>query len=328
MSVLVVIGVCVVMIGTLLVIVTQPLLRRGPAPDPASDPAPVAAIVDPAQLQHLVRTLTESFGPRDGAHAANLDRAATYISGELARAGAQPFDQTFSVAGQSYRNVIAHFGPTTAERVVVGAHYDTAGAQPGADDNASAVAGLIALAGLLSETELAVTVELVAFCLEEPPYFGTEAMGSVHHARRLAAAAVPLRAMICLEMIGYFRDEPGSQSYPLPGLGLLYPRRGNYIAVVSHLGAGGLVRRVKTAMRAASTLPVHSINAPLVVPGLDLSDHSSYWQAGFEAVMITDTAFNRNPHYHAATDTWDTLDYERMAQVVIGVHAAVRALAN
>jgi len=169
-------------------------------------------------------------------------------------------------------------------------------------------------------------VELVAYSLEEPPHFRTESMGSAVHAASLEAKKARVRAMISLEMIGCFSDEKDSQAYPLGVLKLLYPSTGNFIAVVGRIGGGRLVRVVKTAMRAATRLPVESINAPGFIPGIDFSDHLSYWEHGYPAVMVTDTAFYRNPRYHTSDDTPDTLDYERMALVVDGVVAAVRAL--
>jgi hypothetical protein len=134
--------------------------------------------------------------------------------------------------------------------------------------------------------------------------------------------------MVCLEMIGFFSDADGSQRFPLPGLGLLYPTRGDFITVVGGLGEAGLVRTVKRAMAQASDLPVRSINAPSFLPGVDFSDHLNYWEFGFDAVMVTDTAFYRNANYHQATDTAATLDFARMAKVVEGVRAAVVALAK
>jgi Zn-dependent M28 family amino/carboxypeptidase len=279
--------------------------------------------VDLERLRAHVRTLSETFHPRDWQHPENLDRAAAFIGEEFRRARGRVSEQPLQAQGRNYRNVLALFGPAAGERVVVGAHYDTAGPQPGADDNASAVAGLIELAHFLGRANLSLPVEVVAYCLEEPPFFGTPLMGSMVHARNLRTRKTGVRVMICLEMIGYFRDEPGSQDYPLPLLRLFYPSRGNFIAVVGKFGQRGVVQRIKRAMLAATPLRVCSLNAPALVPGIDLSDHRSYWSAGYKAVMITDTAFYRNPHYHAQTDTWDTLDYERLAMVVEGVCAAV-----
>ncbi|HEX9943167.1 MAG TPA: M28 family peptidase [Thermoanaerobaculia bacterium] len=286
------------------------------------------APMEPARLETHVRKLCEEFTPRDESHPENLDRAATYIFRELRNAGGEMEEQPFEMNGTVYRNVIARFGPETRERIVVGAHYDAAGPFPGADDNASGIAGLIELAGLLGKSKLPTRVELVAYTLEEPPWFASPAMGSAVHAASLKKRGIPVRAMISLEMIGYFSDAPGSQQFPLPFLKLFYPSRGNFIAVVGKLGQGGLVRRVKKAMRRASPLPVESISAPPSLPGVDFSDHRNYWAAGYQAVMITDTAFYRNLNYHTEDDTPETLDYGRMGMVVEGVYGAVVALAE
>lgn len=284
--------------------------------------------VDPARLEAHVRALAEDFVPRDEDHPENLDQAAAYIRRHLEQAGGRVEDQSFQVAGRTYRNVVAHFGPDTRERIVVGAHYDAAGPLPGADDNASGVAGLIELGSLLGKGKLPLHVELVAYTLEEPPYFASPAMGSALHAASLKKQGIPVRAMIGLEMIGFFTDEPGSQDLPAPFLKLLYPSTGNFIAVVGKIGQGPLARKIKKAMKRASPLPVESINAPTSLPGVDLSDHRNYWAQGYPAVMITDTAFFRNPHYHMASDTPETLDYRRMAMVVEGLYGAVKALAR
>jgi Zn-dependent M28 family amino/carboxypeptidase len=284
------------------------------------------ARVDPGELARHVSVLARDLVPRDAIHPENLQRAAEYIRERLAaHLGSAEF-QTFLVAGAPQHNVVARAGPAGGDRIVVGAHYDAAPPGIGADDNASGVAGLIELARMLATTELATRVELVAFALEEPPYFGTRSMGSFVHADGLRRAGVRVRAMLSLEMIGYFRDEPGSQDYPAPGLSLFYPSRGNFIAVVGCMGQARLVRLVKRAMRGAMEVPVRSINAPRFLPGVDYSDQFNYWDAGFDAVMITDTAFYRNQNYHSAGDTPETLDYRRMAGVVEGIHAAVRAL--
>jgi Zn-dependent M28 family amino/carboxypeptidase len=280
------------------------------------------------RLEVHVRHLSETLTPRDAFHPENLERVAAYLRQAFGRNRGRVQDQPFQVGRTTYRNIGAAFGPESKERIVVGAHYDAAGPYPGADDNASGVAGLIELAGLLNAAELPVTVELVAYTLEEPPYFRSENMGSAVHARALKAEGVAVRAMFSLEMIGYFTDAPNSQSFPAPGLSLFYPTTGNFIAVVGKMGQGSMVRKIRKAMSAASPLPVYSISAPRFLPGVDFSDHVNYWEAGYPAVMITDTAFYRNPNYHARSDTADTLDYRRMADVVRGVHAAVRALAQ
>jgi Zn-dependent M28 family amino/carboxypeptidase len=299
--------------------VTQPMLT--------SATSSAERTVDPARLEAHVRKLIE-LGPRDESHIENLDRVAAYIKSELSQTGASVSEQPYRVQGKSYRNVIAQFGPESAERIIVGAHYDTAGPLPGADDNASGVAGLIELARLLGKQQLPLRVELVAFSLEEPPYFGTTGMGSSVHAVLLSQQNVGVRAMFSLEMIGYFSDAPGSQHFPIGVFQALYPSTGNYISVVGRLSDGLLVRRTKFAMRQAAPLPVYSINAPRFVPGIDFSDQLNYWHAGYGAVMITDTAFYRNLNYHTAHDTAEKLDYQRMAMVVEGVYAAVTELAK
>jgi hypothetical protein len=284
--------------------------------------------VDPERLERHVRKLCQEFFPRDAFHPEVLDRAAAYIRSQLEEAGAPVADQPFLVEGRRYRNVVASFGPETRDRVVVGAHYDACDELPGADDNASGVAGLIELAGLLAGERLATRVELVAFTLEEPPVFGSPAMGSAVHARSLRKAGVRVRAMLSLEMIGCFSDEPGSQQFPLPLLRLFYPGRGNFLALAGRLAELGLLRRVVRSMRAASPLPVRSIAAPRGLFGIDLSDNVSYWDQGYPALMVTDTAFFRNERYHTADDTPDTLDYPRMAEVVRGLFRAVLDLAR
>ena len=316
---LVVLIVALVLVGVWFWI-TQPLLSSGtPNPD---------RTVDPSRLQAHVHKLSVELGPRDESHIENLDRVAAYIKNEFSQTTASVSEQAYRVQGRSYRNVIARYGPETGERIVVGAHYDTAGPVPGADDNASGVAGLIELARLLGRQQPAVQVELVAFSLEEPPYFRTTGMGSSVHAESLRQQNVRVRAMFSLEMIGCFSDEAKSQRFPVGMLGAFYPSTGNFIAVVGRLSDWSLARRTKSAMRKASPLPVYSINAPSFVPGIDFSDQLNYWHAGYGAVMITDTAFYRNQHYHTAHDTEEKLDYKRMAMVVEGVFAVVTELAK
>ena len=275
--------------------------------------------VRPERLRERVEKLV-SYLPRDYSHSENLDRAAEYIAREFQAAGAVVREQVFEAEGRKYRNVIARFGPERGELFVVGAHYDAVEGTPGADDNASGVAGLLELGSLLAKTPLKNPVELVAYTLEEPPFFRSGLMGSAVHARSLREAGVRLRGMLSLEMIGYFSDQEGSQRYPAPGLGLVYGDRGDFLVLAGRLADAGLLRRIKTAMSIAAPLPVHSINAPLT--SVDFSNHASYWQHNYRAVMLTDSAFYRNPHYHELSDTPDTLDYQRMAQAVQQVHAA------
>jgi hypothetical protein len=289
-----------------------------------------AAIVstDPQRLRTHVETISRDFYPRDEGHPENLANLAAYIQSAFEYTGADVTRHTFKVNGNNYSNVYAAFGPATQDRIIIGAHYDTVPGTPGADDNASGIAGLIELAHLLKNTALPTRVELAAYTLEEPPYFYTSKMGSAQHVKLLQQENVMVRMMFALEMIGYFSDEPDSQHLPMPVLSLLYPDEGNFIMVAGRFLDGTNVRIIKRAMRGASPLPVYSINAPGNVLGVDLSDHLSFWNADLPAVMITDTAFYRYDGYHSPTDTADRLDYERMAMVVEGVYAAVLALAD
>ncbi len=333
-------------------LVTQPVLGRERRIAPAVDP-------DAGRLERHVVTLAEDFFPRDFTHGEQLEKTAAYIEAALRETGARVSSQTVDIGGPGgqYRNVLASFGPesprrgagvtksprrgagvtksprrgasatTPGPRIVVGAHYDAFDELPGADDNASAVAVLLELARLLGAGDAPAThTELVAYVLEEPPFFRTELMGSAVHAASLRDAGAEVRAMICLEMVGYFSDQPGSQQLPTPLLRPFFPDRGNFIGIVGNLGGGSLVRRVKRSFHAASSLPVRSLNGPRFIPGVDFSDHLPYWNAGFPAVMVTDTAFYRNLAYHTEEDTPDRLDYEKMAQVVLGVYQAVRSL--
>src|SRR5215813_6886735 len=314
-TMLYVLAAAVLLIVALCLYVTQPLIGG------ASIPAPIS--VDPTKLETHVRELSQSFVPRDESHPENLDRCVVYIRQEFERVNARVSEQPFTVAGKTYRNVIAHFGPETKEMVVVGAHYDTAGPLPGADDNASGVAGLLELSRLLGNRQLPIRVELVAYTLEEPPFFRSGQMGSAMHAKDLKREGAVVRVMFSLEMIGYFSDARDSQHFPISAFSLFYPTEGNFISVVGKIDDGMLVRKIKKSMTGATTLPVYSINAPRLIRGVDLSDHLSYWQEGYPAVMITDTAFYRNANYHTADDTAERLDYRRMGQAVEGVYAAV-----
>lgn len=290
-----------------------------------SSPVPT---VDPKRLEAHVRTLAIDLHPRGHESPARLDAVAEYIRKSFARLPGTMEEQQWAVSGKTYRNVILSLGPRQGERVIVGAHYDAALGLPGADDNASGVAGLLELAPLLASAQLGARVDLVAWSLEEPPFYDTEDMGSVHHARALKAEGVSVRAAISLEMIGAFSDAPGSQHFPAPGMSLLYGDRGDFIALVGRPSDRGLLASLKSTMAGATELPVRSLAAPAIVQGVDWSDHRSYWAEGWPAAMVTDTSFLRNPRYHTAADTPDTLDYVRMAKVVQGTFAAVLSLAR
>ncbi|MEL6847968.1 MAG: M28 family peptidase, partial [Bacteroidota bacterium] len=220
------------------------------------------------------------------------------------------------------------YQPHKTKRLVVGAHYDVCGDQPGADDNASAVAGLMETARMVFEAqpELDYRIDFVAYCLEEPPYFGTEHMGSYVHAKSLADDGAELIGMICYEMIGYFSDEPGSQPFPIPELAPYYPSVANFIIVVGIAEYLAFNQRVHQLMAEDAGIDVQVIHFPEANSLAGLSDQMNYWNFGYPALMINDTSFVRNPHYHQKTDTIDTLDFDKMTEVVNAAYKAVIGL--
>lgn len=274
-------------------------------------------------LRQHVEKLSIDFSPRSYRDQKNLNEAADYILRELIKAGAKVEVQPFVANRQTYRNIIGRFGPREGPIRIVGAHYDAAEGTPGADDNASGVAGLLELARKLGKLETPPRVQLVAYTLEEPPFFGTQSMGSYIHAKSMKDQKQEVEWMISLEMIGYFSDQRGSQTYPIPGMGKMYPDTGNFIAVISRLDQVEITKKIHSLMKSATDLPVEFLNAPEKLPGVAFSDHRNYWPFGIPAVMVTDTAFMRNREYHAEGDTADRLDYKKMAKVVEGVFKAL-----
>jgi len=280
--------------------------------------------VDRERLRKDVQRLTAVVPPRNAKNADSLDQSAKYIFEEFSKAGGRTGFQTFTQDGKAYKNVICSFGPEGGERIIVGAHYDVQGDQPGADDNASGVAGLLELSRLVRPlgTEPKFRIDFVAYTLEEGQLLKhpcARHYGSYIHAKSLAQADVSVRAMICLEMIGYFSDRPNSQKYPLIFMRWFYPDKGNFIAVVGKWGQGSMVQKVQKSLASLSQVPVESLTAISFIPGVSFSDHQSYWKFDYPAVMITDTAFYRNMNYHKPSDTADTLDYDRMAEVIKGL---------
>jgi hypothetical protein len=277
------------------------------------------------RLREAVQTLCTEFTPRDYRNRQNLDRAAEWIARQFRAAGLDVELQDYETTHGRYRNVVAHQPGTRAGTgaVIVGAHYDAFGELPGADDNASGVAVLLELVRTLPQRGVRAPRYFVAFSTEEPPAFGTDDMGSHHFARRLKEREVEIELMISLDLVGYYSDAPGSQDFPFPGLGLLYPRRGNFAAVIGDLGSGGSLLQVKRKMLSTRTIPVHSFRAPAWLAPVHLSDHLSFRRLGLPGVQITDTAFMRNANYHTAGDTPDTLDYERMALLVQALHGVL-----
>ncbi len=286
--------------------------------------------IDSKYLQEIVHGLSVKIGPRNFDQAKGLDAAAVYIRNELQKQG-------YSVQRQRYlidetdevENIIVSLGPKDGKRIIVGAHYDSYGNHPGADDNASGVAGLLAIAKFLKkyESELKKRIDLVAYTLEEPPFFRTKNMGSYVHAKSLVDNNVELIGMICLEMLGYYRNEKNSQDYPLGLMKWFYPREGDFIGVVSNFKSGSLKSYMAEFM-AKAKIKVETLSAPSWLVGVDFSDHLNYWNFGYNAIMITDTAFYRNPNYHQKTDTIETLDFNKMKETVRGISYGLYNLAR
>ena len=280
-------------------------------------------------LRGHVERLSAGIGSRSVLEYEKIEEAKRYILGVLAGYGYSPEIQGFPYEGRMYGNVIATIAgeKRAAETVVVGAHYDTVTGTPGADDNASGVAVLLELSRLLRDSRPDRTIRLAFFCLEEPPVFRTPSMGSFVYAERAKAAGEQVTAMISLEMLGYYGTAKGGQAFPLPFMSLFFSTTPDFIAVVGNLSSRRLVADIAAPLRAAG-MAVETLSTVSLVPGVDFSDHRSFWKMGYPAAMLTDTAFYRNPHYHASSDTVDTLDFGRMGVLLDGLEKAVRDLAG
>lgn len=277
------------------------------------------------RLYGHVHHLSVTIGSRSVYEYDRLERAKAYILSVLEELGLPVDRQTFDYEGMPYHNLIVTIGghERREETVIIGAHYDTTEGTPGADDNASGVAVLLELCRALKDFRPERTLKLIFFTLEEPPTFGTSRMGSYVYASEAQKRGEQVHGMISLEMVGYYDDREGSQAFPLPGMGAMFSNRGNFIGVVGNLPSRELVASVANALKRASPLPVESLAAPAFVPGISFSDHGSFWKTGYRAVMITDTAFYRNPNYHTAMDTIETLRFDRMADLLRAmVHVA------
>jgi Zn-dependent M28 family amino/carboxypeptidase len=273
-------------------------------------------------LKHLNEIVNTS-KPRNFKNLDILNEVARYIHKEFSEYSGKVEYQNYLSGKTEFKNVICSFGPEDAERIIVGAHYDVCEGQPGADDNASGVSGLLELARLLKGKELTKRIDLVAYSLEEPPFFGTESMGSYQHAKFLYDNKINVYGMISLEMIGYFSDVKGSQNYPIRGLSLIYGKTGNFITTVRKFGSGKFAKKFNKQMRKNDFVKHKSFIGPKSIRGIDFSDHRNYWKFGFSACMLTDTAFMRNPNYHQKTDTIESLDLTRMAAVIDAVFGSL-----
>jgi hypothetical protein len=274
------------------------------------------AQTDTTQLRQHVSELINTKDFRHFMNTPALNEVAEYIFNEFKQSADSVFFQTFQINGQTYRNVVAVYNGKSQETIVIGAHYDVCGMQNGADDNASGVAGMLEIARQIKGKSLSHRIELVAYTLEEPPFFRTDNMGSYVHAKSLADAGRSVYGMISLEMIGYFSDAKKSQDYPLGILKLIYGNKGNFITLVNKFGKGKFAEKFTREFKHTASIRTKRFTGPKLLPGVDFSDHLNYWTFGYSALMITDTAFYRNKNYHMSTDTIDTLDFTRMGIVI------------
>lgn len=280
-------------------------------------------------LMSTVTHLSHHIGERSYLNVENLNKAADFIEEKFRLYGCDAKRQSFLYSKNTYYDIICEVKGTGHAQdgiLVVGAHYDTVSGTPGADDNASGIAGLLELVRLTALKPLQETIRFVAFSLEEPPVFMTSRMGSYVYAKSLKEEGARVHGMISLEMLGYYCTRKGCQHYPLPGFRWMYPDKGDFIAFVGNISSKPFTMKVKNAFKAVSHFPVESLNAFSAVPGVSFSDHCSFWKFGYPAFMVTDTAFYRNPHYHGPGDIASTLDYERMTELVTGLYKALYKL--
>ncbi len=302
--------------------------RRGSVP-PLSNAEQQAA----EDLRRCVNKLAVDIGERRATQGDSLQRAERYLQSELVPLATQPGvtyrrEAIPNAPGDAANLVLDLAGQRAGALVLIGAHYDSApGGTPAANDNGSGTASALVLARYFAHTAHALPIRIVLFANEEMPYFATETMGSLWHARGCKRRGEQLRAMFSLETMGYFSDARGSQHYPAP-LSRLYPDQGNFIGFVGNLGSRALVRDAIRSFRAHATVASEGAALPAELPGIGWSDHWAFWHVGYSAVMVTDTALFRDPNYHELSDTPEHLDFERLARVVVGLEATILDLAT
>lgn len=280
-------------------------------------------------LRAHVEMLAGTIGERNVWRYSGLQRAGDYISEVFTEDGYDPARQFFDVSQVPVCNIEAVLRGASRpdEIVVLGAHYDTVPQCPGANDNATGVAALLELSRRFARRPQARSIRFVAFVNEEPPFFQTAQMGSVVYANAVKARGDRVVGMLALETMGYYSDAPGSQQYPGP-MTLMYPDTGNFIGFVSNVASGRLLIKARRAFKERSRFPLQAAVLPAGVPGVGWSDHWSFWQAGYPAMMVTDTAPFRYPWYHSAADTPDKICFDRFGEVVDGLEHVAMRIAN
>jgi len=277
------------------------------------------------RLKNHLMQLTVTIGERSVAMPENLEGTASYIESFYQELGLAVLRETYPYHDQDVSNVVTEIAFTSEpnNKFLIGAHYDSVMGTVGADDNASAVAVQLETARLLNQLResenLDLAVKFVSFALEEPPAYGTRFMGSRVYARKARQNNEKIDGMICLEMVGYACYERGCQGYPFPLMFFGYPKQGDFIGIVGNSRSRGFSQKLVREFSKNKELPVVKLSVPFngrILPAVRLSDHASFWDQGFNAVMITDSAFYRNPYYHTAMDTMEKLDYRFMAELV------------
>lgn len=318
-----VLGVC--LMGCWFTMIRMPLKSfRGTLP-----PLTTGQIVLRDELRAHIQKLAGDIGERNVFIPATLRAATAYIEAAFTNAGFNVARQTFTASGELCHNLEVEIAGTTHpdEVVVIGAHYDSVPGSPGADDNASGTAAILALAKSPTLQKPARTLRFVAFVNEEPPFFYTENQGSLVYAKRCRERNENITAMISVESIGYYDTRKSSQRYPFP-VGFFYPKTADFIAFVSRTSDKALVRRCIKTFRTQAQFPSEGGALPGFLPGISWSDHWAFWQAGYPAIMVTDTTLFRSPHYHQESDTPDKEDYDRMARVVDGLEKVIGDLVS
>lgn len=279
------------------------------------------------RLERHVARLASEIGPRNTYHYKALQAAAAFVEASLAEVGHVPILQPYDTHGQSFANITAEIAGANRrdEIVVVGAHYDTHKDSPGADDNGSAVAALLELARHFAHRQISRTLRFVAFTNEEAPFTRRKEMGSRVYAKECRRRGDNITGMICLESLGFYSSEPGSQWLSL--WGLLLPRRGDFLALIANgLSRDLLARVVETLSKRHGSLTYRPLVLPTNVPGAWSSDHWSFWREAYPALMVTDTAPLRNHYYHTREDTPDKVDFGRLDQAVNDLKAVIADL--
>jgi Zn-dependent M28 family amino/carboxypeptidase len=289
-------------------------------------PLSVDEVVLREELRANVQKLAGEICERNLWHYRQLNAAADFIEQSFSGAGLRTRRDSYEMRGQQCHNIEAEIQGNRPEVIVIGAHYDSVFGSPGANDNGSGIAAMLALARRFAGKPGKHTLRFVAFVNEEPPYFLSDEMGSFIYAGRCKARGDKIPVMISLETIGYFSDAPNSQTYPSPGLGIFYPKVGNFIGFVGNVRSRSLLRRVIAAFRKHAKISSEGAALPAFIPGVSWSDQRSFWRYGYPGIMVTDTAPFRYPYYHSSNDTPDKLDYDRFTLVVSGMEKVIQEL--